>query len=219
MNKRKDYFTVEHLIKTTIFVVMASLLQACSSERTANVENFRNALNHKFHLKKQKICFSDSGFRFPVAISNKEKSTTDLVAKLNALTSAGLVHRKKIIKQLKRNRRGINMGFAFNYRLTGSGYEASKRIRTNKKWVRKFCYANSHANKIISFSQPKTLKNRTTTQVVYSLTLTKVAKWARRKKFLNQFPQVKKHIDLITQPTQHKATLQLGKKRWVIQSM
>ncbi|VAW81632.1 hypothetical protein MNBD_GAMMA12-709 [hydrothermal vent metagenome] len=217
MDKRNHYFTLNCLTKMTIFIVMTLLLYACSSERTANIENFRNALNQKFHLKKQKMCFSDIGFRFPVAISNKEKSTSQLMAKLNALTSAGLVHRKKIIKQLKRNRRGINMGFAFNYRLTGSGYEASKRVRTNKKWVRKFCYANSHANKIISFSQPKTLKNKTTTQVVYSLTLTKVAKWARGKKFLTQFPQVKKHIDLITQPVQHKATLQLGKERWIIQ--
>ncbi len=212
MNKINSYF-----LKTTLIISVALLLQACSSERTANIENFRKALNNKFHLKKQKICFSDEKFHFPLAISNKEKSSHALIAKLDALSVAGLLNRKKTLKQLKRDRRGINMGIAYNYRLTGSGYEASKRFRnSNKKWIRKFCYANSHAKKIISFSKPAKIKNQTTTEVVYTLTLTKVSKWAQRKKFLKQFPQVRKQMDLIEKPTEQKATLRLGKERWIL---
>jgi len=207
-----------YFLKIVSIISFTLILQACSSERTANIENFRKALNSKFHQKQQKICFSDEGFHFPIAISNKEKSARSLIAKLDALSAAGLVNRKKTLKQLKRDRRGINMGIAFNYRLTGSGYEASKRIRnTKKKWIRKFCYANSHAKKIISFSKPKKAEKQTTTEVVYTLTLTKVSKWAQGKKFLKQFPQVKKQIDLIEQPTEHKATLRLGKERWILQ--
>jgi len=198
------------------FICISLFLFGCSSERTPNVENFRNALNKKLHQHRHKICFSDENFHFPIVVSKKEKSGPAIIAKLDAMSAAGLLHRKKTVKQLKnRKRRGIKMEIAFEYRLAGSAYTASKRIRKNKRWIRKFCYANLHAKKIVSFSPPKKSNHKTTTQIVYTQTLTKVSKWANNEKFIHLFPQLRKNIALIKQPTKQKATLQLGKKRWV----
>jgi len=192
------------------------MLASCSSERTANLENLRNALNKHYHHKQQRLCFSDSDFKFPRTISKKEKAGPTLIAKLNALHAAGLVSRRQTIKRLQGPGLGLKMEKASEYHLTGKGFASSKKIRVNKKWVRKFCYASPHAKEIVSFSKPETNKKNATTKVVYMLSLTKVSDWAQRKKLLLQFPKVKKQIELLKNPQRTQTVLHLGKERWLI---
>ncbi len=198
-----------------ILTSLATLfLFSCASDTDVNKENFTKAINA--HLHKQEICFEDKIFAFPREISSKEKLGEGLIVKYDALAAAGLVSRKMSSKQIKGPGLKMTFGSATVYDLTATGFRHSKKLKTsgNKKY-RRFCFANPHASSVKHFSAPANKEGKTTTEVVFKYSLTNVAKWARQKKLLDTFPQVKREIDKLDSPTEQKATLVLTKEKWI----
>jgi len=201
---------------TTISLILFLLLliTSCASDTDINKENFTKAINA--HLHKQKLCFKDKVFKFPKVVSEKDKLGKDLLNKYDALHAAGLVSRKKTVKKIDHSDLSMTMEKAVRYELTTRGFKYAKTIREkNKKKYLQFCFARSHAASIKEFTPPKKAKGKTTTTVTFQYSLTKVAKWARKKKLLDTFPQVKQEIDTLTNPIEKKATLLLTKDKWV----
>ena len=199
--------------------IMSLLVTSCASDKDVNKENFTKAINAYLH--KQKLCFVVKDSKFPLTIAKDEQLGKDLMDKYNALSDAGLMSRRNEVKNVAGDKMTIRMERAVTYELTATGYRASKRIKNkeNKKAkLRQFCFAQPHVTQIKQFSQPVKTDGKTTANVTYLYSVTNVAHWARKKKLLDTFPEVKREIETLNQPVEKKATLVLTKDKWVLKT-
>ena len=162
-------------------LALALLLTACTSNMTANRENFTRGLN--LYYTEHNDCLYPSALRFPYEVSANDEANA--IAKgLEALTTAGLLARteEKTIR-VKR------------YSLTPYA-----RSRANAR----FCYGHRQVTGIDSFTPPAAVNGQRVSQVAYQYKMMDVPGWAQSDQMRAAFPVLAK-----TAASQTSGTAQL----------
>jgi len=181
------------------FVVAATIALAasgCTDRTSVSKENFAQVITDDYAANGD--CLFSRALSYPYRIGANDKLLADTRAKLDALTSEGLLTKNPV----QEGRDSL-----FQYELTDAGHKVPGDGR--------FCYGKREVTSIDNFSTPTEFRGVQMTHVGYHYTLKDSATWVKDPVVKTAFPSVARALS--DQPVD-EATLVLEKEGWTLEN-
>jgi hypothetical protein len=201
-----------------VTVAALVVLTACNNAKTANSNNFTNAID-EYLTKHGDVC-TVIGQQFPINLPQSEKSEEFGIApKLAALERAGLVHSSDttaVVHGMFDPLRGSTPSQPVKrYELTPDGGKYFQQIPGRLGRVGGFCYGHKSVDAIVKWAEPISEETSSGTEVTYTYKIPDVAPWAQRTDVQQAFSDIRANVTGASN-TPEIVGLQLTNTGWVV---